>query len=54
MHLEDLEKHCLEMSDEEFTDFVTNFQLVVMDAILDKKLNEGKIVFSEVEDGLLN
>lgn len=31
-----------------------SINLDIMDAILSKKLEEGKIVFSEVEDGLLN
>ena len=30
------------------------FQLRLMDCILEKKVKEGKIVFSEVENGLLN
>lgn len=29
-------------------------QLNLMDIILEKKMDEGKIVFSEVENGLLN
>lgn len=29
-------------------------QLDLMDIILEKKMDEGKIVFSEVENGLLN
>ena len=38
------------MTDIEFLEFELN----LMDIILEKKMDEGKIVFSEVENGLLN
>lgn len=52
----------MQISDQELTrrleglseiEFVA-FQLRLMDLILEKKVDEGKIVFSEVENGLLN
>lgn len=51
---QDLEEKCLQLSDEDFGIFIVDLQLRVMDAILEKKMEDGKIVFSEVEDGLLN
>ena len=51
-----------QISDRELTSRLENmsevefvaFQLRLMDLILEKKVDEGKIVFSEVENGLLN
>lgn len=43
-----------EMTYSEFQAYMINVQLNIMDAILEKKMDEGKIVFSEVENGLLN
>lgn len=51
--VEELEDN-MNMSDDEFKNFIIEFQLAVMDVMLKKKLDEGKIVFSGVEDGLLN
>lgn len=42
------------MSDEELDAYVIDLGLRVMDLILEKKAEQGKIVFSEVENGLLN
>lgn len=39
-----------ELTDEEFLDL----ELTVMDLILQKMQKDGKMVFSEVENGLLN
>lgn len=44
----------LDMSDNEAQAYLIELQLNLMDAILEKKMDEGKIVFSEVENGLLN
>lgn len=43
-----------DMTFAEFQAYIINVQLNLMDAILEKKMDEGKIVFSEVENGLLN
>lgn len=42
------------MSDDELDAYVIDLGLRVMDLILEKKAEQGKIVFSEVENGLLN
>lgn len=42
------------MSLEELECFLVNVQMDIMDVILQEKISEGKIVFSEVENGLLN
>ena len=54
MTLDEFESQCNDMSQVEFDSTLLNFQMAIMDLILDKKFKEGKIVFSEVEDGLLN
>ena len=48
--LNELEKRLYAMSENE----LLQFELNLMDVILEKKMNENKIVFSEVENGLLN
>lgn len=48
--LAELESALYAMSDDEFVDF----QMNLMDTIMQVKMNEGKCVFSEVEYGLLN
>ena len=49
-----IESQMRDMSDIEAQVYLINLQLNLMDAILEKKMDEGKIVFSEVEHGLLN
>lgn len=48
--IETLDVRLRAMSDEELLEFELN----IMDLVLEKKMNENKIVFSEVENGLLN
>ena len=48
--IETLDARLQAMSDEELLEFELN----IMDLVLEKKMNENKIVFSEVENGLLN
>lgn len=50
LSLSSLETRLNEMSEDEFI----QFQLNLMDVILEKKIEQGKTVFSEVENGLLN
>lgn len=50
LSLSQLETRLNEMSEDEFI----QFQLNLMDVILEKKIEQGKTVFSEVENGLLN
>lgn len=47
-------ENAAEMTLAEFDEYLIEVQLNLMDAILEKKMDEGKIVFSEVEFGLLN
>lgn len=42
------------MSDDEAYVHLIEMQLNLMDSILEKKMDENKIVFSGVENGLLN
>lgn len=48
--LDEIERRLNAMSDVELLEFELN----LMDLVLEKKMDEGKIVFSEVENGLLN
>lgn len=48
--LDEIEVRLQSMSDEELIEFQDN----LMDVILEKKMNDGMIVFSGVENGLLN
>lgn len=48
--LDEIERRLNAMSDVELLEFELN----LMDLVLEKKMDEGKIVFSEVEHGLLN
>lgn len=50
----DLEEHCKDMTPREFKAFILDFELNIMEAILEKKMDEGKIVFSGAESELLN
>lgn len=47
-------EHTEGMSLVEIDAYMIAFQLRLMDAIIQKKLDAGMIVFSEVENGLLN
>lgn len=42
------------MNEEEISSHLNDLSLCLMDLILEKKMGEGKIVFGEVENGLLN
>lgn len=48
--LDEIERRLNAMSDVELLEFELN----LMNLVLEKKMDEGKIVFSEVENGLLN
>lgn len=48
--LDDIERRLAAMSPDELLEVELN----LMDLVLEKKMDEGKIVFSEVENGLLN
>ena len=48
--LDEIERRLNAMSDVELLEFELN----LMNLVLEKKMDEGKIVFSEVEHGLLN
>ena len=54
IELQETQEVLSNLSDTEFLGMLTQVQLRVMDAIIIKKLDEDKIVFYEVENGLLN
>lgn len=51
---EDLMNRLMALPYEEFQERMIAIQEVIMMDLLDKKFEEGKIVFYEVENGLLN
>ena len=51
---QDLIDRLLSLPHEEFQERILLLQEIMMDEILEEKEREGKIVFYEVENGLLN
>ena len=51
---EHIQEDCKYMNLVQFREYMLELELDLMDLIVQKKLEDGKIVFSEVENGYLN